>query len=273
MRPARPPRPRAGPTRALALGLGLGALSFAAGAPAAPPVHVSLSTVAAPPGATVVISIDVDQSLAPFNVTSIGYQLTLDPSKIQSASFNTASGLITNWGPPFTNVTPTVAAALGLGFTPITSSATRVENVYLTIAPSVPSGTDIPLAFQSFTLNDGTPAVTLGSGLIQVRATTGVAMAAGASLALGPPEPNPTRGGTRFSVWIPHDGRSAPARATVLDLRGRRVRDLGETPAPGRHELSWNACDDRGARVAPGLYWLALERDGAIRQRRIVVLR
>jgi hypothetical protein len=258
---------------ARAVGLALAALALAASANAAP-IHVSLSSVAAPPRATVVVSIDVDQSLTPYNVTSIGFQLTLDPSRIASASFNTTNGLIASWGTPFTNVTPTVAAALGVGFTPIASTNTRVQNVYLRIGASVPTGTDIPLAFQSFVLNDGTPAVTLGTGVIHVSSAAGVGDAAGAALALGSPAPNPARAGTRFSVSIPGDGMGVRARVEVLDLAGRRVRELtDEVLPPGRHELSWDGRDAGGSPIATGLYWVTLERGGARQQRRIVVVR
>jgi flagellar hook assembly protein FlgD len=64
------------------------------------------------------------------------------------------------------------------------------------------------------------------------------------------------------------------ARVEVLDLAGRRVRELtDEVLPPGRHELSWDGRDAGGSPIATGLYWVTLERGGARQQRRIVVVR
>jgi hypothetical protein len=260
--------------RALAATSVAATLAFAGPALAAPPIHVILPTVTAPPGATVAIPIDVDQSVAPYAVTSIGYQLGLDPSLITGASFNLNSGLITTWGTPFTNANATVAAALGVGFAPVTSTATRIQTVYLTVGAAVPAGTNIPLAFQSFTFNDGSPAVTLGTGIIQVRTSAAAGNPASAPLALDSAAPNPTRGATRVWLSIPDDGSRARVHVSVLDLSGRVVRTLAdEAFAPGRHELSWDGRGASGARVAAGAYWLSLERAGERRRTRIVVVR
>jgi hypothetical protein len=250
------------------------ALAIAGAARAAAPVHVSLPTVVAPPGATVVIPITVDQSLAPFSITSIGYQLTLDPTRITGANSDLATGVMATWGPPFAHATSTVAASLAVGFTPVLSTSTLIQNLELTIGASVPLGTDIPLAFQSFTLNDGAPAVVLGTGTIQVRGSAAVGDARGPGFALGPPQPNPMRSSTRFSISIPDDRAVAPVRVAVFDVSGRRVRLIADGPMPaGRHPLTWDGRDQEGERVTAGSYWLDLERGGAHRRQRLVVVR
>lgn len=69
-------------------------------------------------------------------------------------------------------------------------------------------------------------------------------------------------------------GLSAPARArlVVFDAAGRRVRGLVDAPlAAGSHALAWDARDESGRRVAPGLYFARLEAAGAIVARRIVL--
>lgn len=262
------------PGRAWLASAGLATLLVAGVSRAAPPIHVNLPTIAAPPGATVLIPITVDQSLAPYNVTSIGYQLTLDPSRISGASFSLGSGLMATWGTPFSNATPTVAASLAVGFAPLGSSATLIQNVLLTVSASAPIGANIPLAFRSFTLNDGSPAVVLGTGAIQVSNAAGVEGSPGAALALGAPSPNPMRSEACFSLWIPDGGPAARTRVAVLDVSGRRIRELADAALPaGRFDLSWDGRDAGGATVAAGAYWLDLERGGVRRRQRLVVLR
>ncbi|MFH1570851.1 MAG: FlgD immunoglobulin-like domain containing protein [Gemmatimonadota bacterium] len=60
----------------------------------------------------------------------------------------------------------------------------------------------------------------------------------------------------RFSVYRIKAERVLTV--TVHDLSGRRVRDLSLAPgaASGIHVLSWDGCDERGDRVAPGAYLL-----------------
>ena len=65
--------------------------------------------------------------------------------------------------------------------------------------------------------------------------------------------PNPSRSGTRIQLTLPEAER---VDVTVFDLAGRRVRSLGERAAraSGRLVVPWDARDDRGRRVAPGVY-------------------
>ena len=63
-------------------------------------------------------------------------------------------------------------------------------------------------------------------------------------------------------------------RAIVFDIHGNRVRMLVEGLLPaGEHEISWDGRNDRGIRVSSGSYILRLESSGAVRQRKLLLVR
>ena len=60
----------------------------------------------------------------------------------------------------------------------------------------------------------------------------------------------------------------------IYDLGGRLVARLVDGfRGAGRHEESWDTTDERGRRVAPGIYFARLETRGGTSGRRVVVLR
>lgn len=105
-----------------------------------------------------------------------------------------------------------------------------------------------------------------------------VAVAPGAGvpgrLELAAPWPNPTSGGRATLSWrLP--AADGPARATLRlhDLAGRTVRTLvdGALP-PGEHRIAFDGHDERGARLAPGLYFVRLSLGASHSTRRLVVM-
>lgn len=68
--------------------------------------------------------------------------------------------------------------------------------------------------------------------------------------------------------------REAKATVVVYDVRGRRVRTLVEEPrGAGRHEVVWDGTDDRGARVASGVYHVQFRGAEALETKRVVLLK
>ena len=64
-----------------------------------------------------------------------------------------------------------------------------------------------------------------------------------------------------------------PWHVDVLDLAGRRVRALGQGTGEGStHRTLWDARDQHGKRLRPGVYWVRLRSGGDTAVRRIVVL-
>ena len=81
--------------------------------------------------------------------------------------------------------------------------------------------------------------------------------------------PNPFRGRTSIRFQIP---REQHVEIAVFDVSGRRVRSLvrGVLPASTYAE-SWDGLDDRGQRVAGGIYFVRMEA-GELRPTRKTVL-
>jgi hypothetical protein len=97
-------------------------------------------------------------------------------------------------------------------------------------------------------------------------------VAAPAGLSLAVPAPNPFRAATTLAFDLPAAGR---ATLEIFDVTGRRVAVLlrGERVAAGRHTVTWSGEDDRGARVAPGVYFAKLTAGDGERTRKLVRIR
>ena len=77
--------------------------------------------------------------------------------------------------------------------------------------------------------------------------------------------------GTQLTFALP---RPAVVRASVHDLSGRRIADLGETLfEPGTHGIHWNGETGRGVSVPAGVYAIRLTAGNESVQGRIVILR
>jgi hypothetical protein len=91
------------------------------------------------------------------------------------------------------------------------------------------------------------------------------------SLALTPCFPNPFAGGTAMLVTLP---RSQHVRISIHDVAGRLVRTVLDGPKDaGTHHIAWDGTDARGRNVASGVYFVRLEAGGAIRLRKVVLVR
>jgi endonuclease/exonuclease/phosphatase family metal-dependent hydrolase len=90
------------------------------------------------------------------------------------------------------------------------------------------------------------------------------------ALRFEPPRPNPLTRGTRFAFELPE---AASVSLEIFDLSGRRVSTLvdGER-GPGRHEVRWNAANERGGRLAAGLYFARFRTAGLSAMERLIVL-
>lgn len=85
------------------------------------------------------------------------------------------------------------------------------------------------------------------------------------------PAPNPTHGQTEFRFSLPADSN---AKLELFDVRGHRVREVynGETSSDDTVAV-WDGTDDRGMRVAQGIYIARLVYPGREVTQRITVLR
>jgi len=79
-----------------------------------------------------------------------------------------------------------------------------------------------------------------------------------------------TARGLRFSLEL---SRAAEVRLRLVDVKGRVVRELERREfSAGQHEISWDGRDDRGTRVAAGVFWLLAESEGERRSISAVLL-
>ena len=83
--------------------------------------------------------------------------------------------------------------------------------------------------------------------------------------------PNPTAGRTAVTFAL---AEASDVEAEVLDVLGRRVRTLASGPATaGEQRLLWDGRDAAGHRVAPGVHSVRVRAGGAVRARRLTVVR
>lgn len=105
--------------------------------------------------------------------------------------------------------------------------------------------------------------------------SVGAAGGARGAPTLAAPWPSPSTDGRATFAWSLPGGAGAGARVAlrVHDLAGRVVRTLVDAPQPpGEHRLAFDGRDDRGARLAPGLYFVRLSRGASQSTRRLVVM-
>lgn len=105
--------------------------------------------------------------------------------------------------------------------------------------------------------------------------SSGTATAApGAALAklhLGANHPNPFNPRTTIAFELP---RRMPARLSVLDVAGRRVRVLRDgVLEAGPHAVVWDGRDARGRPVTSGVYFYRLLADGTARTGKMALVR
>jgi hypothetical protein len=101
----------------------------------------------------------------------------------------------------------------------------------------------------------------------------GVGQAIPGTLArLKPPVPNPTAGRVSVAFYLP---TRAPARVTIHDIAGRRVRTLVDGVfEAGYHSADWDGRDEKGVRVHAGVYFYRLFVNGnSVGERRVTILR
>ncbi|NLP04494.1 T9SS type A sorting domain-containing protein [Candidatus Fermentibacteria bacterium] len=81
--------------------------------------------------------------------------------------------------------------------------------------------------------------------------------------------PNPSSGGTAIFYRLAESG---PVTISIYDLQGRLVRTISEgVQTPGSHETWWNASEDSGEPVPPGVYFMRLDAAGGVLTGRLVI--
>jgi len=106
---------------------------------------------------------------------------------------------------------------------------------------------------------------------IACTSVTGVGYPAAVAFSLGPARPNPSARGVTLPYGLP---RASAVQLGIFGARGERVRALAAGPRPaGNHVATWDGRDERGRRVAPGVYSARIEAAGRTLERSVVVVR
>ena len=89
---------------------------------------------------------------------------------------------------------------------------------------------------------------------------------------LDPNEPNPFNPSTSLRFGVTQSG---PAELAIFDARGRCVRILWRRPAaePGIYQVTWDGRDDRGVRVASGIYLARLSSGRSAWSRHLTLIK
>ena len=136
-------------------------------------IQLTLPTVTAVPGGTVVVPIESSPAPAGLGILSVEFRMVFTPGVIQS-SLSRPDGWIQSWGTAFSFGSDALIAVAAGGFPATTSLGTRLNTLELTVSPSAPSGTDMPLTFTHVLCNEGEPAVVVVPGVLHVRSNAAV---------------------------------------------------------------------------------------------------
>jgi subtilisin family serine protease len=118
----------------------------------------------------------------------------------------------------------------------------------------------------------------MGYGRVNLRAALEHFLAqTGAPEASGPIDlavqvrPNPARGGVVVRFALPEVGWT---NAAVYDVRGRLVQTLADgLHGAGEHDIRWDGTDRHGNAAAAGIYFVRLECEGRVVQRKVTLVR
>jgi len=87
--------------------------------------------------------------------------------------------------------------------------------------------------------------------------------------------PNPFNPTTTITFDVPGElGEEKQVRLNIYDIRGRKVRTLVDSEfEPGNHRAIWDGKNDRGQRVASGVYLYTLRSEDKIYIRKMVAVK
>lgn len=159
-------------------------------------------------------------------------------------------------------------SGFGEGETPAGSATPSPAGTFVATLPPGLAG-----KYLTATATDGAGNTSeFGGGLLVVPGTTGVDPTAGREGRWMDIRPNPAITEATVRLYLPGAERVS---VVVFDLRGRKVRTLAERQlfASGLTELQWNGDDERGASVAPGVYFLRLDGAAGAEVRKLLLTR
>jgi hypothetical protein len=234
---------------------------------------LTVTSVTTAPGAVTQMPLSLDRTIGALGVYGVELSVGWSPAYVTAVSFP-ASGLLSSWGTPTTNLSSGLMRVAAAGSTALSNGGQVLGYLSFTTSATTPIPTDIPITLTMTTFNEGKPIAQITNGMLRVRSGVDVPDGADPDFALGPPRPNPSRGLARLSFTLPSAAAGgAPVRLMVFGTDGRRVRMLVDRRlAAGRHEVSWDTRDGDGRPVPTGLYFCRIEWMGQTLERKLAVL-
>lgn len=235
---------------------------------------LTVTSVTTSPGAVTQVPLSLDRTIGALGVYGVELSVGWTPTYVTAVSFP-ASGLLSSWGTPTTNLSSGSMRIATAGSTALSNAGQVLGYLSFTTSATTPIPTDIPITLTATTFNEGKPIARVTNGILHVHGGVDVPDGADPGFALGPPRPNPSRGLARLSFTLPAAApEGEPVRLVVFGTDGRRMRTLVDGRlAAGRHEVSWDARDGDGRPVPTGLYFCRLEWMGRTLERKLAVLR
>ncbi len=200
-----------------------------------------------------------------------GYELTLsfDPTKLFVAGVDASGTASFPWGTPVYNTSiPGKVVIVHAGATPLSGTLPLIKVLFQAYIPLY--GTSTSLTITKILFNEGHPCALVKNGTLSF--PTGIHDGRPPALELDQNVPNPFNPRTEIIYRI---GTTGGASLRIYSADGALVRTLadGAHRAGLIYRADWDGTDDRGRRVASGVYFYRLENAGEHTTRKMLLLK
>jgi hypothetical protein len=133
-------------------------------------VAVTLPDVLPSAGSNFQLSID-SGNLSGLNVYSAYIILSFDETILTATSATSSGTLTQGWGNPVYTITPG-RTVIAMGGVSALRNAGSLVKINFSVASTAKEGTQIPISFENFTFNEGTPSAELTTGMVTIQDIT-----------------------------------------------------------------------------------------------------
>lgn len=224
-------------------------------------VTVKVPKITTTPGTRVAVPVLVSD-LAGYDILSYQFKVLYDSMVVAATGITVENTLTAEWGNAVVNLDKAGQMVIGaFGIHELTGRDTLIKLNFDVIAGP---GDSSKISLREFSFNNNKPEAITEDGVIKISSLARVADNSPGDLPATPRlichYPEPLRDHASFRV------RVMGQRTLTVEIRnllGQRVR-MFEIPNHGLHELSfdWEAQDERGQIVAPGIYFCMVRQGG-----------
>jgi hypothetical protein len=202
--------------------------------------------------------------LSNYNIISYQFKVYYDSLFIKARGVSVENTLTSQWGSAAVNVNSVGKMMVGaFGVSALMGSDTLLKLVFDVIAQ--PQDSTL-IVFGDFQFNNGHPTVITENGWLEVTFPTGIR---DGRLSVMPQEltlvknyPEPFYDQTRILVQLSQPG---PAQIEIVNILGQRIKQFENFPMKtGELLIDWDAKDNRGTKVLPGLYFCVVKQNNKI---------